>query len=618
MGLDSQSCSESFHTRCKIMFWQVAWYGIRVITTASGGSGQVLEMQKYIFLFLIYIPSIHGGDKITLSESTSFYSDLNFFTLNFTCPQNISSGYQIGIYGLDRTTSPDGEIDIQDLDGSISEDPSLTGILKFGILKVNITIDCTVGTMISLRFGLFNAQKSGVSSQIKILLTSADGKLLSTMHGPKIQLGSVSAQFTFRRISDSSRVVLAKNTLAVELLPNFPLPAGSTITIQGLTLARDGTGPKPLGGPNAGSFAGSAGIGFGDWSQDSGSLRIYVAGGADWREKQYRAFSFNLTNQAGAQDAASVSIAAAAAFASYLVGFPLDALPGTVLRTVRPADYPVAFDCYVQRLADTHCTTPYGGILLPAGAFPAAAPPLLTVTVVDLAGTAADPCPLPAADICRRQLAGPALRFDPAGAALASNATFYARLGGPSPTAITNAAVRLARLVDPARAAWGARPPGSCDDFAVLNDSAAAAPLACPQFDPSTSSRPALDGLAMGAPSPDDYGYDLARAGLAGPAAKDDYGYLAVTAGFTTGYGDVLGTYSVIKASATTTAAARADGRRRGKHGPRCRGRPAARPAARARSPDGSAPSHGAQDTHVTPTWHPRDTHVIPRMARPR
>ena len=259
----------------------------------------------------------YGIKNIKFSESSYFFGDMNLITINFTIVQNVSASSEIEIYGLNRTQTPDGPVKVENLDSTISGSTDLIGEWDGWTLKINVTTQALTGTVISLRFQLLNAQSPGRITPI-IVVAKSNGTIISTMYGSAIQLGSEYPLFTTALISESSPIVLARNTLVVELVPNFRLPFGSTITISGLTLVRDPTGSKALGGPSAQLFEGSSGAGFADWSQDTGSLRFSVAIPI-WSPGQACTFSFNLTNQSGVQDAAAASVTAVAAFDTYQV-----------------------------------------------------------------------------------------------------------------------------------------------------------------------------------------------------------------------------------------------------------------------------------------------------------
>ena len=125
--------------------------------------------------------------------------------------------------------------------------------------------------------------------------------------------------FAVRDIGQSSGLPGATNMITATLLANHPLPGPAAITIWGLTGSDTGsTAALPVADAGSGSFAALAGpTASGNWSQAAGALVLSVAAGrAVWPGVAYT-LAFNLTNPAGANAAANVSIAASSAALSW-------------------------------------------------------------------------------------------------------------------------------------------------------------------------------------------------------------------------------------------------------------------------------------------------------------
>jgi hypothetical protein len=110
---------------------------------------------------------------------------------------------------------------------------------------------------------------------------------------------------TSKSIRQSTPVPGVPNTLTVSLKPNFELPAGSTVTITGLT----GSQTEDSGNLPVTSTDGRLGT-SGAWTNSSGQLVLTAAGLGMVANRQY-VVTFVLTNKAEAQSSPAVSVSAA-------------------------------------------------------------------------------------------------------------------------------------------------------------------------------------------------------------------------------------------------------------------------------------------------------------------
>jgi hypothetical protein len=171
-------------------------------------------------------------------------------------------------------------------------------------LTVNLTSNCDLpeGSKVTIT-GLTGSSGNSVGS----IASAGDDKPGTALYGVANgadPLTVVVPSFTLKSIRQSTPGSGATNTLTVSLTADFDLPAGSTVTITGLTGSQTADSAS-VTVTSTGGLLGSSGA----WTQSSGQL-VLTAAGSGTVSGTACEVTFELTNRNSAQASPAVSVSA--------------------------------------------------------------------------------------------------------------------------------------------------------------------------------------------------------------------------------------------------------------------------------------------------------------------